>query len=125
MKKTLIIVAFVATLSMAVAGCRTDGNISVTGDELGTVCRVDLLRWSGREERKLFLSENDNLQVKTTRHSGNIALAIDSTDGYNAYAGNGLNTGMFVIRVHEAGEYTITIAGRDATGSIEFTKLPK
>lgn len=97
------------------------GIVSESFDETG--CTIEFAQWSGQSMHELSLNQYDELQVDTVCESGDIALDIRDKNGAEAYAGNGLDTGMFTVKAPQAGEYTIKVTGKKATGGIKINLL--
>ncbi len=75
-----------------------------------------------QEQAVLHLENGDSLQVQLAHTGGNIDLAVGLEGEAPIYQGTGLDNAAFTLNIHQAGDYTITVTGHKAAGSIALLK---
>ena len=79
---------------------------------------LDIRRMNGTDQHSLALQQGDCLQIHFKTEKGTLTMEITGPDGREVYSGNGQETTEFTVTVPESGLYTITVAARQAKGSI-------
>lgn len=123
MKRILSVIALIAIFLSLTACGAAKGSVSIEESANGSGCKIEFSQWSGSNKCELPLNKDDELQVEIVRDSGDIALTICGKNGSEAYTGKRLDTGMFTVKVSEAGECVVEITGKNATGSIAIENL--
>lgn len=125
MRRIVSILTFAVILLTHTACGVTKGSIIIKENIPVTGCEIEFSEWNAQNKCELSLNKNDELQVEIVCESGSVALDIRSKNGARAYMGNGLNTGIFTVKVPEASEYVIAIKGDNASGSIDIKNLSR
>ncbi|WP_083655121.1 hypothetical protein [Roseburia sp. 499] len=74
-------------------------------------------------EHNFNLEKGDVIRCSIVADKGSIDISIHKGEDVRAYQGNDVTTGNFDVEVEEAGEYTITVTGNEASGSVSFEIL--
>lgn len=87
------------------------GSVLILERPGGSGFLIKFTEWSAKEECKLILEKEDELQIELSRGEGKLALAVCGKNGAEPYTGNDLKPGRFTVTVPEPGEYLIKIKG--------------
>lgn len=108
-------------LLVLLAGCTaaTFEGVAVT-DENGFAMVYTI--FNRQEQAVMHLEAGDALQVGIAHSDGNIDLMVGLAGETPIYQGAGLDNAAFTLNIHQAGDYTITVTGHRAKGSISLLK---
>ncbi len=108
-------------LLVLLAGCTaaTFEGTAVT-DENGFTMAYSI--FNRREQAVLHLEAGDTLQVEAAHSDGSIDLVVGLAGEAPIYQGAGLDNAAFTLNIHQPGDYTITVTGHRAMGSISLLK---
>lgn len=74
-------------------------------------------------EHNFELEQGDAIRCSVVADKGTVDISIHKGEEVNAYQGKDVPTGNFEVEIEEAGEYTITVTGNKAVGSVSFEKV--
>lgn len=92
-------------------------NCSRYADE--SVYRMRYDYFDGFDSHTLCLEKGDSLEVRVETYSGRLEVEICGEDGENLLEGNALE-GAHTVVAPKAGDYTVLVHGRRASGSFSF-----
>lgn len=118
MSITKRLVVLLATAMLIFCTACTSGSIIISENPNGKEVSIKFTVWSGKEQCRLTLDKNEEIQVEITRESGEIRLSIKDKDGTEIYSGNNPEINFFTLTVPDAGEYLIEITGKSANGEV-------
>lgn len=103
-------------LSLCLLLCACAGEEKCTVSQSGGVLSLAFDGFSGTRSAALTLSAGDTLDVCIERQSGRIDLTLDGAS--RVYAGNDAQSGAFTLVIPADGDYTLTLSGKRAGGSV-------
>lgn len=71
-------------------------------------------------EQKFDLTQGNVIKCSIEADKGNVDIVIQKKNGEKVYQGNDVPTGNFDVEIEENGEYTISVIGNKAAGSVSF-----
>ena len=86
--------------------------------------RLDIQRITGTDTHTLELSSGDTLEIHFETQTGSLHMELQAPDGTVLYAGDGKAATDFTVTISERGEYTVTVEGRHAKGTISIRRKP-
>ena len=101
------------------AGSTFDG--SRTANEDGFYLSFTML--DRTEEATLPASGGDMLLIELVLEAGTVDVSITGPDGASAYTGTEQTGGSFVVVLPSAGDYTLSVTGRKAAGTVSFARV--
>ena len=120
MKATKILV-LVCTLLLVLAGCqRQEFDGSRVSDDTQFVLEYSVL--NSTQTHEMTLEQGERLHVQIENKSGRLDIVVSSPDGKEIYRGNNADTGEFYLEIQQTGEYSFSVTGADAKGSVGFVK---
>lgn len=84
-----------------------------------SVYRMRYDYFDGFDSHTLCLEKGDSLEVRVETYSGRLEVEICGEDGENILEGNALE-GAHTVVAPKAGDYTVLVHGRRASGSFSF-----
>lgn len=108
-------------LALSLTACAGDSarfSGSLTTDDLAFSSQF--IELSDTLTSTLKLEDGDVIRVEIVCESGELDATIGIEGAQPVYEGKQLQTGAFSVTVHEAGTYTVAVAGRKAKGSFAF-----
>lgn len=84
-----------------------------------SVYRMRYDYFDGFDSHTLCLEKGDSLEVRVETYSGRLEVEICGEDGENLLEGNALE-GAHTVVAPKAGDYTVLVHGRRASGSFSF-----
>ena len=84
-----------------------------------SVYRMRYDYFDGFDSHTLCLEKGDSLEVRVETYSGRLDVEICGEDGENLLEGNALE-GAHTVVAPKAGDYTVLVHGRRASGSFSF-----
>lgn len=123
MKKLLRACALLA-LAACLTACGTNDAASFNGSRVINENEINLeyTILNLTDTFTMPLSSGDTVAVDVVSEAGNLALTIAKDGSDPVYEGNGIPTGSFTVTVHESGDYTVTVTGKSAKGSIRLVR---
>ena len=113
--------AVLAVLGVLVlAGAMGPGESDVTRED--DLFSLGMSYMSGEQSATFALSEGDAIEVTVVHISGDLRLHIACGEDV-IYEGHNPEMGDFRVNILKDGEYTITVTGRRADGSVSFEML--
>lgn len=113
--------AVLAVLGVLVlAGAMGPGESDVTRED--DLFSLGMSYMSGEQSATFALSEGDAIEVTVVHISGDLRLHIACGEDV-IYEGHNPEMGDFRVNILKDGEYTITVSGRRADGSVSFEMI--
>lgn len=101
-------------LCQLLCACAGEGSCTVSQTDGALSLAFD--GFTGTRSAALTLCAGDTLDVCIERQSGRIDLALDGES--RVYAGNDAQSGAFTLVIPADGDYTLTLSGKHAGGSV-------
>ena len=76
---------------------------------------------NGSDSHVFSLESGDGIDVSIVRDSGQVAVLIGEENADPIYRGIALSTSAFQVSVPKSGSYRVTVIGKKASGSVNFT----
>ena len=73
------------------------------------------------ETHTFKLTEGDKIETEIVSDEGEVSVEIGQSGQEPVYQGNQISTGTFQVVIKESGNYQITVTGKKAKGSVNFT----
>lgn len=74
------------------------------------------------ETQKLIAKSGDTIRAKIVLEKGSLSIKIQKDGESPIYKSNDISTSdEFDVEINEGGTYTVTVAGKNAKGSVSFT----
>ena len=86
--------------------------------------RLDIQRMNGTDTHTLELFAGDTLEIHFETQTGSLHMELQAPDGTVLYAGDGKVATDFTVSISETGEYSVTVEGRHAKGTISIQRKP-
>ncbi len=119
MKKLAFLLLALALSLSACAGDSTRFSGSLTTDDRTFSSQFSEL--NDTLSSVLKLEDGDVIRVEIESDSGELDATIGISGAQPVYEGKRMPTGAFTVTVHEPGAYTVTVTGRKAKGSFDFS----
>ena len=84
---------------------------------------LEIRRMNGEDSHRLSLAAGDRLAVSLAAERGRLTLTVTGPDGAVLYRGDGSACGDFTLTVPADGDYTLTVRGTRAAGSVSALLL--
>lgn len=81
---------------------------------------ADIVHSTDTDTHTLTLIRGDTLTVRHETKSGDLRLTISAENGAELYTGDGKTVHNFKLTAPADGDYTVTIAAQNATGSVSI-----
>ena len=119
MKKMLsILCAIMIIVSLTACSSDFDGSRTGNDNEFGMEYKV----LNKTDSQDLKLQYGDKINAKIIIDGGTLAIKIQKDDEEPIYESDGISaSNEFEVEVEESGTYTITVTGKKAKGSVNFT----
>lgn len=118
------IVLYIVLLTLVVCefGCTTEATFSgsKTGNDVQFLVDFDVLNTT--IDSKMPLSEGDIIEVSAQLNKGYIEISVKNESGKIAYEVDDIRSYNCAFEIIESGIYTFCVTGREAQGSVYFTK---
>ena len=119
MKKMLSILCAIMII-VSLTACSSDFDGSRTGNDNGFSMEYKVLNKTDSQDLKL--QDGDKINAKIIIDGGTLAIKIQKDDEEPIYESDGISaSNEFEVEVEESGIYTITVTGKKAKGSVNFT----
>lgn len=118
MKKYLIAAALLLALCLSACGAKSE----IIEDSNDSGMSFKLTNISGGFAREMELEEGDNVAFEITVTGGTLDIVLKKSGSEPVYRGNDARTGSFTVVIPESGIYSLSIAGKNASGSISIQK---
>lgn len=130
-KQTIFIAALLILLSFAVIvvlWMQNHGRTNYSATKMEDVYQVNFTWWTGADRHTLLLEEGDVLQMKWNIERGLIGIEIGKPNQKPIYIANDVSEkdtpeASFTVTVPEAGEYTISVSGKNATAEVNVKRV--
>lgn len=97
------------------------------GDRIGGqdtyILRFDIL--NREDSHTMSLQAGDELHCSWKIDAGEAKVLIACVDGDEIYRGDKIDSADFTVTATSAGDYTITVTGRQARGMVEVRKIAR
>ena len=107
---------------LVLTGAIGPGKSDVTVTREDELFSLGMSYMSGEQSATFALSEGDAIEVTVVHISGDLRLHIACGEDV-IYEGHNPEMGDFRVNILKDGEYTITVTGRRADGSVSFEML--
>ena len=101
------------------ASCSND-SFTGTFTKTDTGYTADIVHSTGTDTHTMSLRRGDTLTVRHETRSGDMRLTISAESGAELYTGDGKNVHNFKLTAPTDGDYTVTLAADNATGSVSI-----
>lgn len=101
------------------ASCSND-SFTGTFTKTDTGYVADIVHSTGTDTHKLTLTSGDTLTVRHETKSGDLRLTITAENGAELYTGDGKTVHIFKLTVPADGDYAVSLAAQNATGSVSI-----
>ena len=119
MKKMLSILCAIMII-VSLTACSSDFDGSRTGNDNEFNMEYKVLNKTDSQDLKL--QDGDKISAKIIIDGGTLAIKIQKDDEEPIYESDGISaSNEFEVEVEESGIYTITVTGKKAKGSVNFT----
>ena len=119
MKKMLSILCAIMII-VSLTACSSDFYGSRTGNDNEFSMEYKVLNKTDSQDLKL--QDGDKINAKIIIDGGTLAIKIQKDDEEPIYESDGISaSNEFEVEVEESGIYTITVTGKKAKGSVNFT----
>ncbi|MCI6356047.1 MAG: hypothetical protein MR789_05080 [Gemmiger formicilis] len=119
MKKMLSILCAIMII-VSLTACSSDFDGSRTGNDNEFSMEYKVLNKTDSQDLKL--QDGDKINAKIIIDGGTLAIKIQKDDEEPIYESDGISaSNEFEVEVEESGIYTITVTGKKAKGSVNFT----
>lgn len=119
MKKMLSILCAIMII-VSLTACSSDFDGSRTGNDNEFSMEYKVLNKTDSQDLKL--QDGDKINSKIIIDGGTLAIKIQKDDEEPIYESDGISaSNEFEVEVEESGIYTITVTGKKAKGSVNFT----
>lgn len=115
-------VVFVVMGVLVLAGVRGPGKTDVTVTREDDMYSLGMSYMSGEQSAAFALSAGDAIEVTVVQISGDLRLRIACGENV-VYEGHNPEMGQFRVNILTNGEYTITVSGQRADGSVTFRMI--
>lgn len=107
-------------LCLLLAAC---GQPDYNGSRLGNDRELHMAytAFNTTDGQTLSLEAGETLQVQVVSDAGSLAITIQKEEDPPIYQGTNLPTQTFTVAVEETGDYTVTLTGEKARGSVDVT----
>lgn len=118
---SLITISIVFLISFT--GCENN-NATFSGSKTGNDKQflVDFEVLNTTVDNNMPLTVGDSIDTSIDVKKGNVDILVKNENGTIAYQGNDVESGDFTIVIDEAGDYTFSVTGSKAKGSVYFIK---
>lgn len=119
MKKFFCVICSL-TLILSLTACGAYFNGSRTGNDSEFNMEYTVL--NAIETQKLIAKSGDTIRAKIVVEKGSLSIKIQKDGESPIYKSNDISTSdEFDVEINEGGTYTVTVAGKNAKGSVSFT----
>ncbi len=124
MKKVLILIVLIFTVSLF-PGCTTGSYTSVGSVQVNTLSSMSMSyhKFSGNRSTRIHVDEGKPVEVKVdiVTSAGKINLSIIDGEKKPVYEGTDIPTSDFTVKLDKAGDYTVTLTGKDHKGKYKIS----
>lgn len=129
-KRTVFIATLLILLSLTVTvvlWMQNHGRMNFSATKIEDCCQANFTWWTGAAQHSLLLEKGDVLQVDWKLERGRIGIVIEKPSQRPIYAAKDVSAkdtpeASFAVVVPEAGEYTITVSGKNATAGVSVKR---
>ena len=131
MKKKTVLFCLLALLAAALAVFFLARSARSSGAFRGSCVKdsdsyvLDIEHMNGTDSHTFELRQGDVLKVHFAVEKGSIRLTITAPDGKELYTGNGAEATDFALNIPVDGVYAISVAARQAAGSLHIQQTAK
>lgn len=119
MKKFFCVICSL-TLILSLTACGAYFNGSRIGNDSEFNMEYTVL--NAIETQKLIAKSGDTIRAKIVLEKGSLSIKIQKDGESPIYKSNDISTSNeFDVEINESGTYTVTVAGKNAEGSVSFT----
>lgn len=119
-QKMIGTVLTVCVLLLSLAGCASTSTFDGSSAKNADSYKLDVKTMNCTDAHTLELNQGDTLQIQFETKKGDLSMEITAPDGTAIYQGDGTEATQFTLRVSADGAYTISVAGKKASGSIHI-----
>lgn len=102
------------------SACIVNGGIVINHRDNPDGYDITLKDFNSTDTCKMTLQEGDVIQIEVVRQRGKMGLIVQGKLGSEPYNGSTLETRTFTITIPNNDEYTFSITGANASGSIKI-----
>ena len=113
---------FVVMGVLVLTGVRGPGKTDVTVTREDDMYSLGMSYMSGEQSAAFALSAGDAIEVTVAHISGDLRMRIACGENV-VYEGHNPEMGQFRVNILTDGEYTITVSGQRADGSVTFRMI--
>lgn len=119
MKKHLcILCSFILILSLTACGADFDGSRTGNSNEFVMNYKV----FNKTDSQNLIVEKGDTIHAEIIVEDGSLSFKIQKDDEVPVYEGVDVSfSDEFDVEINEGGTYTVSVTGKKAKGSINFT----
>ena len=119
MKKHLcILCSFILILSLTACGADFDGSRTGNSNEFVMNYKV----FNKTDSQNLIVEKGDTIHAEIIVEGGSLSFKIQKDDEVPVYEGVDVSfSDEFDVKINEGGTYTVSVTGKKAKGSINFT----
>ena len=119
MKKHLcILCSFILILSLTACGEDFDGSLTGNSNEFVMNYKV----FNKTDSQNLIVEKGDTIHAEIIVEGGSLSFKIQKDDEVPVYEGVDVSfSDEFDVEINEGGTYTVSVTGKKAKGSINFT----
>lgn len=119
MRKVMIYFAAVITFLIIFSAC---AKINFDGSSTGNSDRfiLDYNMLNGSKIHKMTVNEGENIKVDIQCISGRTDVLVADSDDRVIYKADDSFSNEFTLRISKTSEYTFTVSGKRAKGSVSF-----
>lgn len=119
---TLLIVSFILmfTSLFMLSACDIRGGILIEHSDDFVGFEITLKEFNKTDTCKMDLQAGDVIQIEVVRQKGKMGLVVKGTLGDEPYNGSDLVTRTFTVTIAKSDEYTFSITGINASGTIKI-----
>lgn len=117
-----MMVIFLCVLMVSITGCGKDTVFSGSKTANDNQFLVDFDILNTTVDSVMKLEEGDKIKTVIDIVKGRVDIIVKNDDGTIIYQGNDAESSEFILEISESGDYTFTVTGRKAKGSVHFKK---
>lgn len=119
----LILVLLILTFSFtACSNSKSTFSGSKTGNNNQFLVDFDVLNKTVNHDMELL--DGDSIETTIKIEKGNVDILVKNYNDTIIYQGNDVESGNFFLNITESGNYSFSITGQKAKGSVHFIKSP-